>query len=150
MKIGELATASATAVDTIRFYEREGLLPAPARTASNYRIYGPGHLARLRFIRHCRSLDMSLDEIRLLLRLQDAPGEGCGEANALLDAHIGHVRRRIEELAALADELDRLRARCGEARAASECGILQELAQAPGPAGGAGAQHVAGVHGRGR
>ena len=68
MKIGELAAASDTVVETIRYYEREGLLPEPARTESNYRTYGDVHLARLQFIRYCRGLDMSLDEIRVLLR----------------------------------------------------------------------------------
>ena len=72
MKIGELATASGTPVDTIRFYEREGLLPAPARSAANYRQYEAAHLERLQFIRHCRTLDMSLTQVRELLRVRAA------------------------------------------------------------------------------
>lgn len=70
MKIGELATASATPVETIRYYEREGLLPQPTRTASNYRIYEEQHLERLQFIRNCRGLQMSLDEVREPAALQ--------------------------------------------------------------------------------
>ena len=130
MKIGELAAASDTAVETVRYYERQGLLPEPARTESNYRTYGGEHLARLQFIRYCRGLDMSLDEVRVLLRFKDSPHENCGDVNAVLDEHIGHVSRRIKELRALEKELKELRARCGEAREAQECGILEGLARA--------------------
>ena len=98
MKIGDLSTQASTPVETIRFYEREGLLPKPERTQGNFRIYQKNHLVRLQLIRHCRVLDMSLDEIRVLLRVKDAPGSACGEVNALLDEHICHVSRRIKEL----------------------------------------------------
>lgn len=148
MKIGELATASDTAVETIRYYEREGLLPEPARTESNYRTYGQEHLARLQFIRYCRGLDMSLDEVRVLLRFKDSPHENCGDVNTVLDEHIGHVSRRIKELRALEKELRALRARCGETREAQECGILEGLSKASNrPKKGRG-QHLKGVHGR--
>lgn len=80
MKIGELANLTQTQVETIRYYEREGLLPETARTGGNYRIYGDAHAARLSFIRHCRGLDMTLDEIRILLHFKDAPSENCGES----------------------------------------------------------------------
>ncbi|MFT7723478.1 MAG: Cd(II)/Pb(II)-responsive transcriptional regulator [Roseateles sp.] len=130
MKIGDLAAASATAVDTIRYYEREGLLPAPGRTQGGFRVYQPAHLERLQFIRHCRGLDMSLDEVRVLLRVKDAPGGDCGDVNALLDAHIGHVSRRIRELRALEKQLVQLRRRCAEAQSADRCGILGGLAAA--------------------
>jgi Cd(II)/Pb(II)-responsive transcriptional regulator len=145
MKIGELAAASDTAAETIRYYERECLLPEPARTGSNYRSYGDEHLARLRFIRYCRGLDMSLDEIRVLLRFKDSPHENCGDVNQVLDEHMGHVSRRIKELRALEKELKALRARCGEAREAQECGILDGLskaANAPRKTRG----HLKGVH----
>ncbi len=129
MKIGELSTASSTSIETIRYYEREGLLPAPARTEGNFRVYTAPHLERLQFIRHCRSLDMSLDEIRVLLRVKDGPGEDCGDANALLDAHIGHVSARIRALRALEKQLKALRQRCGDTRAADRCGILAGLSE---------------------
>jgi Cd(II)/Pb(II)-responsive transcriptional regulator len=132
MKIGELAQATQTAADTIRFYEREGLLPAPARTASNYRDYGPAQAERLTLIRRCRSLDLSLDEIRQLLRVQDAPEAGCGEVNALLDTHIAHVARRLAELGALQAELLALRQRCAVPAQAAACGILHGLHQGSG------------------
>ena len=90
MRIGELADMTQTQVETIRFYEREGLLREPPRTGGNYRDYGQEHLERLAFIRHCRSLDMTLDEIRALLRFQDAPRENCHAVNEVLDQHIEH------------------------------------------------------------
>ena len=130
MKIGELAAVADTPTETIRFYEREGLLPAPARTESNYRSYERPHVERLQFIRYCRSLDMSLDEIRVLLRFKDSPHENCGDVNEVLDEHIGHVSRRIKELRALEKELVGLRGLCGEAREAQECGILEGLSRA--------------------
>ncbi|MFG6458601.1 Cd(II)/Pb(II)-responsive transcriptional regulator [Roseateles sp. BYS96W] len=130
MKIGELATATETAIETIRFYEREGLLPAPARTQGNFRVYETRHLERLQFIRYCRGLDMSLDEVRVLLRFKDEPEDDCGDVNALLDEHIGHVSRRIKELKSLERELKDLRQRCGVARSADQCGILSGLAEA--------------------
>jgi Cd(II)/Pb(II)-responsive transcriptional regulator len=148
MKIGELAAASETAVETIRYYEREGLLPSPARTDSNYRAYEAAHLARLQFIRYCRGLDMSLDEVRVLLRFKDAPRENCGDVNVVLDEHIGHVSRRIKELRALEKELKELRSSCGEAREAQECGILEGLARASHtPRKKPRKQHLKGVHG---
>lgn len=148
MKIGELAAASDTGIETIRYYEREGLLPAPARTASNYRAYGPEHLARLQFIRYCRGLDMSLDEVRMLLRFKDSPQENCGDVNAVLDEHIVHVSRRIKELRALEAELKALRAQCGEAREARQCGILEGLSTASHAPKKPRGQHLKGMHGR--
>ena len=112
MKIGELASGTGTPVETIRYYEREGLLPAAARTEGNYRVYGQEHAQRLLFVRRCRSLDMTLQEIRALLTFKDAPEDNCAEVNALLDAHIGHVAQRIRELRQLEKQLKLLRAQC--------------------------------------
>ena len=92
MTIGELAQITGYGIETIRYYEREGLLPKPARTSGNYRRYGQEHANLLSFIHHCRSLDMALSEIRILLRFRSAPPENCGEVNALLDTHLGHGR----------------------------------------------------------
>lgn len=130
MKIGELAKATLTQVETVRYYEREGLLPAPARTDTNYRVYGSEHIERLSFIRHCRGLDMTLDEIRVLLRFKDAPNENCAQVNDLLDEHIGHVAHRIKALRALERQLKRLRDCCRESQQAGECGILTKLSSA--------------------
>jgi Cd(II)/Pb(II)-responsive transcriptional regulator len=123
MKIGELARAASTPVETIRYYEREGLLPEPPRTQNNYRVYGDEQRDRLAFIRHCRSLDMTLDEIRVLLRFKDAPTEDCGAVNRLLDEHLGHVEARIEELRALHGQLRSLREQCPDTALAGDCGI---------------------------
>ncbi|CAN7495934.1 Cd(II)/Pb(II)-responsive transcriptional regulator [Variovorax paradoxus] len=146
MKIGDLAKAANTPVETIRYYEREQLLPAPARTEGNYRIYDDEHAQRLGFIRRCRSLDMTLDEIRNLLRFRDAPGEDCGEVNQLLDDHIGHVAARIRELKTLERQLKALRQQCCGAESARNCGILQELDTAA-PAAEPFGQHAGHVHG---
>jgi len=149
LKIGELAAASSTAVDTIRYYEREGLLPAPGRTQGGFRVYETVHLERLQFIRYCRGLDMSLDEVRVLLRAKDAPGADCGDVNALLDEHIGHVSRRIKELRALEKQLKELRQRCAAAQSADQCGILSGLsaaAQEGGASAAAPGAHLRSVH----
>ena len=105
LQIGELAKRTGCLVETIRYYEREALLPDPVRSKGNYRLFSGIHVERLRFIRHCRSLDMTLREIRVLLRFRDTPDENCSEVNALLDKHIEHVSERISKLKLLQDEL---------------------------------------------
>lgn len=137
LQIGELARQTGCPVETIRYYERDGLLPAPARSQGNFRLYDEKHVDRLSFIRRCRSLDMSLDEIRVLLRFRDAPNENCDTVNELLDTHIGHVTARIAELERLEKQLRELRRQCGQSRQARDCGILNELSQAT-PEGGPG------------
>lgn len=127
LKIGELAKETGTLVETVRYYEREGLLLEPARSPGNYRLYTATHVERLQFIRHCRSLDMTLDEIRSLLRFRDAPDENCSEVDALLDEHIEHVANRIRELKSLQKKLKGLRGLCQHAQARKNCGILQSL-----------------------
>lgn len=129
MKIGELAKVTGSPVQTIRFYEREGLLSQAERTHGNYRIYGEHHAERLAFIRNCRNLDMTLNEIRALLRVRQAPTENCSEVNALLDEHIAHVADRIRELKALEKNLKTLRLQCQAANVAKDCGILQGLSE---------------------
>lgn len=147
MRIGSLAEATGTPVETIRFYEREGLIPPTQRSDNNYRVYTAAHADRLAFIRHCRNLDMTLDEIRSLLRLRDAPPKDCGEVNALLDEHIGHVAQRIRELRTLEKELKALRASCSSPHAIDECGILNGLDRAAsiGPSASL-RRHVRGAH----
>lgn len=147
MRIGDLAESTGTAVETIRFYEREGLIPAAQRADNNYRVYTAAHAERLAFIRHCRNLDMTLDEIRTLLRLRDAPSQDCGEVNALLDEHIGHVTHRIRELRTLQKDLKALRARCGSPHAIDQCGILNELDNAAAQSTSAAPhRHIRGTH----
>ncbi len=127
MKIGELAKMAQCTTDTIRFYEQEGLMPQASRTDSIYRNYSETHAERLRFIRNCRSLDMTHDEIRGLLSATDAPGEPCGSINSLVDDHIVHVDRRIEELKQLKSQLVALRGQCTTEESATDCGIVHAL-----------------------
>jgi Cd(II)/Pb(II)-responsive transcriptional regulator len=128
MKIGELAQVAQCTVETVRYYEKEGLLPETARTAGNFRVYGPDHVDRLRFIRNCRALDMSHEEIHTLLGLADDPAEGCAAVNAVFDQHIAHVDERIRELTHLKQQLAALRERCASEQAVDACGILRGLA----------------------
>ncbi|WP_422422017.1 Cd(II)/Pb(II)-responsive transcriptional regulator [Pseudomonas sp. GZD-222] len=125
MKIGELAKATDCAVETIRYYERENLLPEPARSEGNYRMYTQAHVERLTFIRNCRTLDMTLEEIRSLLRLRDSPDDQCESVNALIDEHIQHVNARIDGLQALQAQLLELRQHCHSKEV--QCSILQHL-----------------------
>lgn len=146
LKIGELAKRTGAQVETIRYYEREALLPAPLRSDGNYRLYGPVHEEQLQFILHCRSLDMTLDEIRHLLALRAAPVENCEAVNDLLDRHIGHVAERIAQLQSLQVQLGALRSRCSGAREGAECQILEGLGSAqaaPSPRRGT---HGGGCH----
>lgn len=129
MKIGELAKSSDCPVPTIRYYEAEGLLLAPARSQGNFRVYGESDLERLRFIRQCRSRDMSLEEVRTLLTFRDRPELDCGEVNDLVDDHIAKVRVQIRALKDLERELLELRRSCDAVRPAKECGILHGLAK---------------------
>ena len=132
MKIGELAKQSGCQVETIRYYEREGLLPIPARSAGNFRLYDLDHVERPMFIRHCRRLDMNLDEIRTLLKFRDTPSASCGEVNMLLDEHIHHVSQRIEELTGLQQQLKALRRLCRTTQRAESCGIMKGLSSGAG------------------
>ncbi|MFZ2308567.1 MAG: Cd(II)/Pb(II)-responsive transcriptional regulator [Rhodoferax sp.] len=128
MKIGELAQLAQTTVETVRYYEKEGLLPPTDRTAGNFRVYGPAHLERLRFVRNCRALGMSHEEIHNLLGLANRPAQGCGAINAVFDQHIAHVDARIQELVQLKAQLAALRHQCQSEQAVETCGILQGLA----------------------
>ena len=130
MKIGELAKIAHCTTETIRFYEKEALLPEAERTEANYRSYTAMHVERLRFIRNCRALDMTHDEIRALLRLTDAPANGCGGINALIDEHIAHVDSRIEELKQLKVQLTTLGEQCRDEQAAQDCRIVHGLSEA--------------------
>lgn len=131
MQIGELAQVAQTTVETVRYYEKQGLLPQTARTAGNFRVYGPAHVERLRFVRNCRALGMSHEEIHTLLGLADQPTQGCAAVNTLFDQHIAHVQERIRELTQLKSQLAQLRQSCQSERAVDACGILQGLAAMP-------------------
>lgn len=126
-RIGELARVGEVPVETIRYYEREGLLPPPRRSGGNFRLYDEVHRERLTFIRQCRLLDMTLEEIQQLLALKDHPSKPCNAVNDLLDAHIGHVAERVAELGRLKRDLQALRRRCQISRGTADCAILEGL-----------------------
>lgn len=130
-KIGDLASAMGVPVETIRYYERETLMPKPSRSDGNYRLYTYMQRERLEFILNCRALDMTLQEIRNLLRLRDAPESGCSGVNETLDEHIEHVTARIRVLRGLQTQLKSLRLRCEAPRTSKDCGILQGLSEGP-------------------
>lgn len=137
-RIGEAARRSGVSADNIRYYEREGLLPRPGRADNAYRLYSAADVHRLRFIRLCRAMDMSLAEVRTLLDLDWGRRTDCEAARATLDAHLQHVRDRLAELQALEQDLQSLRDHCDGS--GSHCGIIEALhsradASAAAPAG---------------
>jgi Cd(II)/Pb(II)-responsive transcriptional regulator len=111
MRIGELAKATHCSVETIRYYEREGLLPTTTRSDGNYRNYTARHAERLRFVRNCRALDMVQGDIRELLNILDHPSDDCASVNKLVDRHFDRVQIRIRELESLRRQLAELRRR---------------------------------------
>ncbi|MBR6976743.1 MAG: Cd(II)/Pb(II)-responsive transcriptional regulator [Ottowia sp.] len=129
MKISDLARASGTSADTIRYYEKLGLLPAPQRTAAGWRCYGVAHAERLSLIRQARALGMSLHEVRALLVCFDQCCADCAGAHALLDAHLGHISGRIRQLRALERQLKALRARCNGHCEGAHCAIVHGIAE---------------------
>jgi Cd(II)/Pb(II)-responsive transcriptional regulator len=130
MRIGELAKQAGVDVQTVRYYEREGLLEAPARTSSGYRAYDPMHLERLNFVRHCRSLDMPLAEIKRLIDLASDRTVSCEQVNDLVRVHLGRVRAKRNALELLERQLAALNAQCESGHRVANCGILEELIHA--------------------
>jgi Cd(II)/Pb(II)-responsive transcriptional regulator len=130
MRIKQLADATGVDVETIRYYEKQGLLPAPLRQDNGYRDYGASHLERLSFIRHCRALEMPLSQVASLLGFVDQPTAACGDVNAVVDQQLAKVRARLRSMRALEKQLLQLRARCTGEHSAQACGILQELVTA--------------------
>jgi Cu(I)-responsive transcriptional regulator len=130
MNIGELARAADTKVETIRYYERIGLLPAPPRTGGNYRDYSAEHVNRLSFARRARNLGFSIEQIRALLDLADQREQSCEAVDAIARAHLADVKRKLADLAALRRELETVIGQCGHGTVA-ECRILEALAPRP-------------------
>lgn len=125
LTIGKLSKATAVKVETIRYYERIGLLGTPSRTDAGYRTFSERDAARLRFIKRGRELGFSLEEIRTLIELADQPGRSCGEVDRLVLEHLAEVRQRIADLRRLEAELQRL-AGCSQSSVA-ECRIIEAL-----------------------
>jgi Cu(I)-responsive transcriptional regulator len=130
MKIGEIAAATSTKVETVRFYEKAGLLPPPARTEGNYRSYGTSHLQRLSFIRRARQLGISLDDVRELLALADDKTQSCEAVDAIANSHLTVIEQKLADLNQMATELRRMIGQCQKGRI-SECLIIETLAMRP-------------------
>ena len=134
MKIGELALEAGSSPETIRYYEQIGVLPVPPRTESNYRDYGPTHVARLSFIRHARSLGFELTDVRALLDLSDRPGQDCAGVDRITTKHLRAVEEKIVQLEALRRELQRIVTACRGGQVA-DCRIIECLSHHGGCAG---------------
>ena len=124
-RIGDAARLSGVSAANIRYYEKEGLLAAQVRADNHYRLYSDGEVHRLRFVRLCRAMDMSLDEVRTLLALDAESTTDGHTACATLDAHLGHVRTRLAELRTLERELIALRRRCDGT--GGQCHVIEAL-----------------------
>jgi MerR family mercuric resistance operon transcriptional regulator len=126
LSIGALSKESGVNIETIRYYERIGVMPAPARSAGGYRMYAPDHLKRLRFVRRGRQLGFSLDELRGLLNLVDGHAYTCAEVHALTLQHLTEVRRKIADLRRLERVMASMAAQCTEDRV-PECPVIDAL-----------------------
>ena len=126
LAIGDLGRLTATKVETIRYYERIGLLAAPARTAGNYRAYTTEHLNRLSFIRRSRDLGFSLEQVRALLDLSDDRDRPCEAVDAIAKEHLAEVDRKIADLRSLRRELGSMIAQC-RCGTVADCRIIEAL-----------------------
>jgi DNA-binding transcriptional MerR regulator len=127
LSIGDLAARSATKVQTIRFYEQEGLMPAPSRSSGGQRRYEEHHARRLAFIRHARELGLPLDAVRELLHLSDRPDQSCESVDRVARDVLADVEAKIERLLSLQAELRRM-IRQGKHGKIGECRIIEVLA----------------------
>jgi DNA-binding transcriptional MerR regulator len=126
-RIGVLAKETATKVVTVRYYEQIGLLPVPFRTAGNYRTYSKEHVRRLRFIRRCRDLGFTIDQIRDLLRLSSQKEEECAAVDRIAAQHLIAIEQKISDLKRLAKELRRLNNCCHGNGIIADCRIIEAL-----------------------
>lgn len=128
MKIGELARRCDVNIDTIRYYERQGVLPVPERMPSGYRRYRKSDIARLRFVRRAKALGFTLEEIGELLTLSDHRDEDMGELKAVATAKLADIEARLAELARIRDGLQTLTEACPGHGALAQCPILNAIA----------------------
>lgn len=127
LSIGHLAKTTGTKVETIRWYEKVGLIAPPARTGGNYRAYAPDDLARLSFIRRARDLGFSLDQVRTLIDITEQRERDCGTVDVIATEHLTEVDRKIADLIALRRELAKVIATC-QGGTVADCRILEALA----------------------
>lgn len=126
LTIGALGRRSGVNVETIRYYERIGLLPNPPRTEGGHRLYGLEHVKRLAFVRRSRELGFSIEEIRALLELVDSGAYTCGEVKAMTETHLENVRSKISDLRKLERTLGGIASQC-EGGEVPECPIVDAL-----------------------
>lgn len=124
--IGRVAKAANCKVQTVRYYEQIGLLPAPARTSGNQRIYDASTIQRLKFIRHARELGFPLQAIRDLCSLSDHPDQSCEAADQIAKEQLIEVEKRLQRLEALRDELGRMVEQCKGGRI-EDCRVIEVL-----------------------
>ena len=136
LTIGKLANAAGVGVETIRFYEREGLLPKPPRKRSGYRQYPPDAVARVMFIRSAKDLGFTLKEITALLELRVDPDKSCADVRALAKAKIVDVEEKMADLARIRGALEKLAKACRGKGPTSECPILDAIEKEDGRANG--------------
>jgi MerR family mercuric resistance operon transcriptional regulator len=129
-QIGALSRQTGVNIETIRYYERIGLMPAPPRTEGRQRVYHTQHLKRLTFIRRGRELGFSLDQIRALLGIAGTHELTCAEVKGLAEQHTADIRRKIKDLKRLERILSGLAARC-HGRRVPDCPILDALSATP-------------------
>ena len=134
LPIGKLAEQSGVNIETIRYYEKVGVMPAPDRTAGGYRVYGPNHVKRLRFVRRGRELGFGLDELRGLLRLVDGHNYTCAEVRTLTLDHVAEIRSKIRDLRRLERIMAEMAARCAGDQI-PECPIIDALFESKSPLG---------------
>lgn len=131
LRIGEVAGQARVNVQTLRYYERIGLLPEPRRLASGYRAYPPETVRTVRFVKRAQALGFTLTEIRSLLRLTGRD-DGCGESRELADRRIARLDAEIAELQAMRDELRRLASACETPHADAICPLTDAIENAAG------------------
>ncbi|GAB4386486.1 MerR family transcriptional regulator [Albidovulum sp.] len=129
LRRADLARLTGCNLETIRYYEKIGILPEPPRTANNYRAYGAAHVARLRFVMRARDLGFTLEEVRDLLRLVDGRAASCAEVQALASRHLEAVRARIADLARIEAVLSETVSRCS-GEDVPECAVIDALTRA--------------------
>lgn len=129
LKIGELAAATETSAETLRYYESEGVLPRPARSPAGYRLYSDEDVQRVRFIRRARAMGFSLKEVQELLSLRvDRASSTCGEVKQLAEHQLTLIDEKINELQEMRGALERITAACvGGQASATQCTILEAL-----------------------
>ena len=127
LTIGRLAREGRVNVETIRYYERRGLLPRPARRPSGYRIFPPSAAQVLRFVRAAQVLGFSLKEIKELLSLRIQPGRSCADVRGRAEQKITEIDQKIQTLQAMRKALVRLASACSGRGPVSECPILESL-----------------------